>query len=137
MIYEMRIYTTIPGRMPNLLARFENDTLKLWEKHGIKQVGFWYVCSKHPSTHHASPLALTAARTLQDHPRRPRRQRSDVPAGVGVNGRSREEVECLLRRPGVAEGQGREREGRGDQCEGVESVPRADEVFGVAVKVVM
>lgn len=43
MIYEMRIYTTIPGRLPNLLARFENHTLKLWEKHGIKQVGFWYV----------------------------------------------------------------------------------------------
>lgn len=42
MIYELRIYTTVPGRMPNLLARFENHTLKLWEKHGIKQVGFWY-----------------------------------------------------------------------------------------------
>ncbi|KAK3661602.1 hypothetical protein LTR56_000090 [Elasticomyces elasticus] len=41
MIYELRIYTTIPGRMPNLLARFENHTLKIWEKHGIKQVGFW------------------------------------------------------------------------------------------------
>lgn len=45
MIYEMRVYTTVPGRMPNLLARFENHTLKLWEKHGIKQVGFWYLPS--------------------------------------------------------------------------------------------
>jgi len=41
MIYELRIYTTLPGRMPNLLSRFENHTLKIWEKHGIKQVGFW------------------------------------------------------------------------------------------------
>ncbi len=41
MIYELRIYTTIPGRMPNLLARFQNHTLRIWEKHGIKQVGFW------------------------------------------------------------------------------------------------
>ncbi|KAK0306836.1 hypothetical protein LTR01_006132 [Friedmanniomyces endolithicus] len=41
MIYELRIYTTVTGRMPNLLARFENHTLKIWEKHGIKQVGFW------------------------------------------------------------------------------------------------
>lgn len=41
MIYELRIYTTLPGRMPNLLARFENHTLRIWEKHGIKQVGFW------------------------------------------------------------------------------------------------
>ena len=42
-IYELRIYTTVPGRMPNLLRRFEDHTLRIWEKHGIKQVGFWYV----------------------------------------------------------------------------------------------
>ncbi|EXJ71751.1 uncharacterized protein A1O5_05561 [Cladophialophora psammophila CBS 110553] len=41
MIYELRIYTTIPGRLPNLLARFENHTLRIWEKHGIRQLGFW------------------------------------------------------------------------------------------------
>lgn len=41
-VYELRIYTTVPGRLPALLTRFENHTLKLWEKHGIKQVGFWY-----------------------------------------------------------------------------------------------
>jgi hypothetical protein len=48
MIYELRIYTTIPGRMPNLLARFENHTLRIWEKHGIKQLGFWYVMQAMP-----------------------------------------------------------------------------------------
>ena len=41
MIYELRVYTTIPGRMPALLARFQDHTLKIWEKHGIKQIGFW------------------------------------------------------------------------------------------------
>jgi hypothetical protein len=41
MIYEMRVYRTVPGRLPALLQRFENVTLKLWEKHGIKQAGFW------------------------------------------------------------------------------------------------
>jgi hypothetical protein len=41
MIYELRIYTVIPGRMPNLLARFADHTLALWDKHGIRQVGFW------------------------------------------------------------------------------------------------
>jgi hypothetical protein len=40
-IYELRVYTVVPGRMPNLLARFENHTLKIWQKHGIEQVGFW------------------------------------------------------------------------------------------------
>ena len=41
MIYEMRIYRTLPGRLPNLLARFQNHTLRIWEKHGIRQAGFW------------------------------------------------------------------------------------------------
>ncbi len=43
MIYELRIYHCLPGRLPALLKRFENATLKIWEKHGIKQAGFWTV----------------------------------------------------------------------------------------------
>ena len=41
MIYEMRVYRCVPGRLPALLKRFENTTLKLWEKHGIRQAGFF------------------------------------------------------------------------------------------------
>lgn len=41
MIYELRIYNCLPGRLPALLNRFEEHTLKLWERHGIEQVGFW------------------------------------------------------------------------------------------------
>ncbi|MBI5084852.1 MAG: NIPSNAP family protein [Acidobacteria bacterium] len=40
-IYEMRTYTCEPGRLPNLLARFRNHTTKLFEKHGITNVGYW------------------------------------------------------------------------------------------------
>jgi len=43
MMYELRIYYCVPGRLPNLLKRFDTITLKLWEKHGIKQAGFWTV----------------------------------------------------------------------------------------------
>ena len=43
MIYEMRVYRCVPGRLPALLKRFDTITLKLWEKHGIKQAGFWTV----------------------------------------------------------------------------------------------
>ena len=43
MIYELRIYTCLPGRLPALLKRFETATIKIWEKHGIKQAGFWTV----------------------------------------------------------------------------------------------
>ena len=41
MIYELRIYHAVPGRLPALLARFQNRTLPIWEKHGIRQAGFW------------------------------------------------------------------------------------------------
>jgi len=41
MIYELRVYRCLPGRLPALLKRFENATLKLWEKHGIRQAGFF------------------------------------------------------------------------------------------------
>lgn len=41
MIHELRIYDCVPGRLPDLLKRFDTITLKLWEKHGIKQAGFW------------------------------------------------------------------------------------------------
>jgi hypothetical protein len=43
MIHELRVFHCVPGRLPALLKRFENDTLRLFEKHGIKQLGFWTV----------------------------------------------------------------------------------------------
>ncbi len=41
MLHELRVYTCVPGKLPNLMRRFETVTLKLWDKHGIKQAGFW------------------------------------------------------------------------------------------------
>jgi hypothetical protein len=41
MIYESRVYRCVPGRLPALVKRFETITLKIWEKHGIRQAGFW------------------------------------------------------------------------------------------------
>ena len=43
MIYELRIYHCVVGRLPALLKRFENTTLELWQRHGIRQAGFWTV----------------------------------------------------------------------------------------------
>jgi hypothetical protein len=33
--YELRFYRCVPGRKPALLSRFENEMLRIWEKHGI------------------------------------------------------------------------------------------------------
>jgi hypothetical protein len=40
-VYELRTYYTEPGRLPALLARFRNHTTKLFEKHGIRNIGYW------------------------------------------------------------------------------------------------
>jgi hypothetical protein len=41
MFYEMRVYYCLPGRLPALNKRFADATLKLWDKYGIKQAGFF------------------------------------------------------------------------------------------------
>jgi len=41
MIYEERIYTIMPGKMADVERRFAQHTIGLFEKHGIKVVGFW------------------------------------------------------------------------------------------------
>ena len=43
MLHELRIYHCNAGRLPDLNKRFQNTTLKLWEKHGIRPIGFWTV----------------------------------------------------------------------------------------------
>jgi hypothetical protein len=41
MIYELRTYEAVPGKMRALQARFRDQTLAIWKKHGITPVGFW------------------------------------------------------------------------------------------------
>lgn len=40
-VFEFRTYTTPPGKLENLNARFRNHTLKLFEKHGMKNIAYW------------------------------------------------------------------------------------------------
>lgn len=40
-LYELRTYTAAPGKMDALNKRFRDHTLRLFEKHGIKSVGYW------------------------------------------------------------------------------------------------
>ncbi|AHG47129.1 NIPSNAP family containing protein [Rhizobium leguminosarum bv. trifolii CB782] len=41
MIHELRIYTCLPERLPALQQRFETATLAIWERLGIRSLGFW------------------------------------------------------------------------------------------------
>jgi hypothetical protein len=40
-VYELRTYTTEPGRLPALHKRFKEHTIKLFEKHGMKNGMYW------------------------------------------------------------------------------------------------
>jgi hypothetical protein len=40
-VFELRTYTSPEGRLGDLLARFRNDTLRIFEKHGMENVGYW------------------------------------------------------------------------------------------------
>jgi hypothetical protein len=40
-VFELRTYTASPGNLENLNARFRNHTVKLFEKHGITNIGYW------------------------------------------------------------------------------------------------
>ena len=41
MIYEFRCYTVALGKMNDLQSRFRDHTMKLFDKHGIKPIGFF------------------------------------------------------------------------------------------------
>ena len=41
MLYELRTYYAVPGKLPAMLSRFENHTTALFAKHGIRDIGYW------------------------------------------------------------------------------------------------
>jgi NIPSNAP len=40
-VYELRVYHAAPGKLPELLARFREHTVKLFDRHGMKSVAYW------------------------------------------------------------------------------------------------
>ncbi len=105
MIYEMRVYRCVPDRLPALLKRFETVTLKLWEKHGIRQAGFFY---------HADRRVQPGA---------------DLFPALGVARRAREEVGRVHDRSGLDEGARRGRSGRPDRRQHRQPDPDADRLL--------
>ena len=83
MIYEQRVYRCVPGKLPALLNRFETITLKLWEKHGIRQAGFFTTLigeSHQELTYYRLGVA-----------RRPREEMGGVPDRSRLDRRSRQD----------------------------------------------
>ena len=40
-VYELRVYHTYEGKLDDLLKRFRDHTMQIFEKHGMKNVAYW------------------------------------------------------------------------------------------------
>jgi hypothetical protein len=40
-VFELRTYTAAPGKMEALKTRFRDHTIRMFEKHGITNIGYW------------------------------------------------------------------------------------------------
>jgi hypothetical protein len=45
-VYELRIYVCNEGKLPDLMKRFRDHTVKLFEKYGITNIGYWVPIKK-------------------------------------------------------------------------------------------
>jgi NIPSNAP len=41
MTLELRTYTSTPGRLDDVLARFRDHTVDIFARHGIESLGYW------------------------------------------------------------------------------------------------
>lgn len=58
-VYELRTYTAAEGKLDAVNARFRNHTTRLFEKHGMKNIGYW--------TPSEGPLAGTTLIYIVEH----------------------------------------------------------------------
>jgi len=40
-VFELRVYHTLPGRLPALQARFRDNTLRIFKHHDMTSIGYW------------------------------------------------------------------------------------------------
>jgi hypothetical protein len=46
MTFELRTYTATPGRLDDLVARFRDHTVALFDRHGMQSLGYWTATDK-------------------------------------------------------------------------------------------
>jgi hypothetical protein len=40
-VYELRVYHTYDGKLPDLMKRFREHTIEIFKRHGIESVAYW------------------------------------------------------------------------------------------------
>jgi NIPSNAP protein len=75
-VYELRVYHAAPGKLPELLARFREHTIKIFDRHEMKSLAYWTPLDEPEKSntliyilHHPSREAATANwKSFQDDP---------------------------------------------------------------------
>ncbi|HWY03860.1 MAG TPA: NIPSNAP family protein [Candidatus Acidoferrum sp.] len=75
-VYELRVYHAAPGKLGELLARFREHTIKIFDRHGMKSVAYWCPVDEPEKSstliyilHHPSREAAAANwKSFQDDP---------------------------------------------------------------------
>jgi hypothetical protein len=75
-VYELRVYHAAPGKLGELLTRFREHTVKLFDQHGMKSVAYWTPLNEPEKSntliyilHHPSREAAAANwKSFQDDP---------------------------------------------------------------------
>ncbi|MCE9612042.1 MAG: NIPSNAP family protein [Chthoniobacter sp.] len=62
-VFELRTYTTTPGNLPLLHARFRDHTLALFQKHGMTNLWYWQLAKNQPDADHTLIYLLAHAST--------------------------------------------------------------------------
>jgi len=75
-VFELRVYHAAPGKLGDLLTRFREHTVKLFDRHGMKSVAYWTPLDEPEKSntliyilHHPSREAAAANwKSFQDDP---------------------------------------------------------------------
>ena|ERR1700722_1158335 len=88
LVYELRTYTCNPGKLPDLHKRFRDHTMRLFEKHGMKNVAYWVPVDK-PDTlvyiiaHKSREAAVKSWKEFQADPEwQKARKESEINGGL-------------------------------------------------------
>lgn len=101
-VFELRTYTSPPGKLNDLHARFRGHTLELFEKHGMTNIGYWVPVDQKTGEANGNALVyILAYPSLEARQKSWDAFRSDpewdrVRTASETNGRLVEKVDSLL-----------------------------------------
>jgi hypothetical protein len=98
-VYELRIYHAYEGKLEDLLARFRDHTMRIFEKHGITNVAYWTPTDDplkgktlvYMIAHASREAAVTNWKSFHDDP-----EWKDVQAKSEANGKLVEKVDSTF-----------------------------------------